>query len=277
MESKIDILSVPIWNLTLEEAKDLVFQWIEEGKAASIATANAEMLMRAKEDEELANILRHADLVVPDGAGVLWAAEQQGKKFKERVAGFDLSCRLLQEAAVPALLAVYFTYFFRNPKRCVPRDESALVSPADGKVMSVEEVEDDLYLNARCRKIVIFLSIFDAHVNRTPLAGTIKFQQYTCGRFRPAYKDGVGFENERYSLGIENERTRILVTLIAGVLARRVVSWVTLGDTLLHGQLYGMIKFGSCIEVFVEDNVDIYVKKGDFVRGGETIIGRIVE
>ena len=127
------------------------------------------------------------------------------------------------------------------------------------------------------RKIVIFLSIFDAHVNRTPLAGTIKFQQYTCGRFRPAYKDGVGFENERYSLGIENERTRILVTLIAGVLARRVVSWVTLGDTLLHGQLYGMIKFGSCIEVFVEDNVDIYVKKGDFVRGGETIIGRIVE
>ena len=109
------------------------------------------------------------------------------------------------------------------------------------------------------------------------MAGTIKFQQYTCGRFRPAYKDGVGFENERYSLGIENERTRILVTLIAGVLARRVVSWVTLGDTLLHGQLYGMIKFGSCIEVFVEDNVDIYVKKGDFVRGGETIIGRIVE
>ncbi|ERT56451.1 MULTISPECIES: phosphatidylserine decarboxylase [Megasphaera] len=183
----------------------------------------------------------------------------------------------LYVAAVPALLAVYFTYFFRNPKRCVPRDESALVSPADGKVMSVEEVEDDLYLNARCRKIVIFLSIFDAHVNRTPLAGTIKFQQYTCGRFRPAYKDGVGFENERYSLGIENERTRILVTLIAGVLARRVVSWVTLGDTLLHGQLYGMIKFGSCIEVFVEDNVDIYVKKGDFVRGGETIIGRIVE
>ena len=183
----------------------------------------------------------------------------------------------LYVAAVPALLAVYFTYFFRNPKRCVPRDESALVSPADGKVMSVEEVEDDLYLNARCRKIVIFLSIFDAHVNRTPLAGTIKFQQYTCGRFRPAYKDGVGFENERYSLGIENERTRILVTLIAGVLARRVVSWVTLGDTLLHGQPYGMIKFGSCIEVFVEDNVDIYVKKGDFVRGGETIIGRIVE
>ncbi|ERT56444.1 WecB/TagA/CpsF family glycosyltransferase [Megasphaera vaginalis (ex Srinivasan et al. 2021)] len=108
MESKIDILSVPIWNLTLEEAKDLVFQWIEEGKAASIATANAEMLMRAKEDEELANILRHADLVVPDGAGVLWAAEQQGKKFKERVAGLDLSCRLLQEAAVRGTKVYFF-------------------------------------------------------------------------------------------------------------------------------------------------------------------------
>jgi len=180
-------------------------------------------------------------------------------------------------AVLPGLLSLYFAYFFRNPHRTIPTDELALVSPADGTVVAVEEADEDLYLNAHCRKITIFLSIFDAHINRTPLSGTIKFQQYTCGRFRPAYKDGVGFENERYSLGIENARTNILVTLIAGVLARRVVSWVTLGDELQHGQLYGMIKFGSCIEVFVQDNVDIYVTKGQKVRGGETIIGRIRE
>jgi phosphatidylserine decarboxylase len=180
-------------------------------------------------------------------------------------------------AVLPALLAVYFAYFFRNPRRRIPDDELALVAPADGTVVAVEDVDEDLFLDEKCRKITIFLSIFDAHVNRIPLAGTIKFQQYTCGRFRPAYEDGVGYENERYSLGIENSHTRILVTLIAGVLARRIVSWVTLGDELTHGQLYGMIKFGSCIEVFVEDNVEICVTKGQKVRCGETVIGRILQ
>ena len=180
-------------------------------------------------------------------------------------------------AVLPALLAVYFAYFFRNPRRRIPDDELALVAPADGTVVAVEDVDEDLFLDEKCRKITIFLSIFDAHVDRIPLAGTIKFQQYTCGRFRPAYEDGVGYENERYSLGIENSHTRILVTLIAGVLARRIVSWVTLGDELTHGQLYGMIKFGSCIEVFVEDNVEICVTKGQKVRCGETVIGRILQ
>ena len=180
-------------------------------------------------------------------------------------------------AVVPLVLSAYFMYFFRNPHRIIPSDETLLVSPADGTVVSVEPAHEDLYLGQDCCKIVIFLSIFDAHVNRTPLSGVIKFQQYTCGRFRPAYKDGVGYENERYALGIDNGRTRLLITLVAGVLARRVVSWVTLGDVLEHGQLYGMIKFGSCIEIYVQDNVEISVKKGDRVRGGESIIGRIVE
>ncbi len=179
-------------------------------------------------------------------------------------------------AVLPALLALYFMYFFRNPRRRPPTDDRLLVSPADGTVVGIEEVDEDTYLNQRCRKVIIFLSIFDAHVNRAPLPGTIDFQQYTCGRFRPAYKDGVGYENERYSIGIHSTRTDILVNIIAGVLARRIVSWVTLGDELQHGQLYGMIKFGSCAEIYVRDNVEITVKKGDKVRGGESVIGRIV-
>lgn len=179
-------------------------------------------------------------------------------------------------AVLPVLLALYFMYFFRNPRRRPPTDDSLLVSPADGTVVGIEEVDEDTYLNQKCRKIIIFLSIFDAHVNRAPLPGTIDFQQYTCGRFRPAYKDGVGYENERYSIGIHSTRTDILVNIIAGVLARRIVSWVTLGDELQHGQLYGMIKFGSCAEIYVRDNVEITVKKGDKVRGGESVIGRIV-
>lgn len=179
-------------------------------------------------------------------------------------------------AVLLVLLALYFMYFFRNPRRRPPTDDSLLVSPADGTVVGIEEVDEDTYLNQKCRKVIIFLSIFDAHVNRAPLPGTIDFQQYTCGRFRPAYKDGVGYENERYSIGIHSTRTDILVNIIAGVLARRIVSWVTLGDELQHGQLYGMIKFGSCAEIYVRDNVEITVKKGDKVRGGESVIGRIV-
>ena len=179
-------------------------------------------------------------------------------------------------AVLPVLLALYFMYFFRNPRRRPPTDDSLLVSPADGTVVGIEEVDEDTYLNQKCRKVIIFLSIFDAHVNRAPLPGTIDFQQYTCRRFRPAYKDGVGYENERYSIGIHSTRTDILVNIIAGVLARRIVSWVTLGDELQHGQLYGMIKFGSCAEIYVRDNVEITVKKGDKVRGGESVIGRIV-
>lgn len=99
MISTIPILSIPINNVTLEEARDLAFQCLAEGKAAAIATANAEMVMFAQADPELADILRHADLVVPDGAGVLWAAEQQGENFKERVTGVDLACSLLAKAA----------------------------------------------------------------------------------------------------------------------------------------------------------------------------------
>jgi len=100
LASKIEILSIPIWNVTMDETTDFVFQCIKENRAAIIATANAEMVMKAQTDNELARVLQNADMVIPDGAGVLWAAEQQGDKFKERVAGFDLACRLLQEAAV---------------------------------------------------------------------------------------------------------------------------------------------------------------------------------
>lgn len=99
MASKIEILSIPIWNVTMDEARDFVFQRIQDGYGGMVATANAEMVMQARTDQELHRILQEADMVIPDGAGVLWAAEQKGKKFKERVAGFDLACRLLREAA----------------------------------------------------------------------------------------------------------------------------------------------------------------------------------
>ena len=178
-------------------------------------------------------------------------------------------------AILPAVLACYCIYFFRNPNRKIPADENLIVSPADGTVQDVVEVESDDFIKSPCRKVIIFLSVFDVHVNRSPIAGEIKIQKYICGRFRPAYKDSVGFENERHLIGIENEKLRVTVTQVAGILARRIVSWVTLDDKLEKGELYGLIRFGSCTELVMPSSVEVLVKKGDKVRGGESIIGKI--
>lgn len=179
-------------------------------------------------------------------------------------------------AVIPFVFAVFFMFFFRNPKRVIPTDPNVLVSPADGKVMEITEEIEESFLLEKCKKITIFLSVFDVHVNRTPMAGKITFRDYTCGGFLPAYKENVGFVNERHSICIDNGKFAIVVTQIAGLLARRIISWTRLGDTVEKGQLYGMIKFGSCTEVFVPSNVEICVKKGDRVKGGESIIGRVI-
>ena len=179
-------------------------------------------------------------------------------------------------AAIPFMvLACYCIYFFRNPERKIPVDETLIVSPADGTVQDVVYLGNDEFVNSPCTKVIIFLSIFDVHVNRSPISGEIKLQKYICGRVRPAYKDSVGFENERHLIGIENEKLRVTVTQIAGILARRIVSWVTLDDKLEKGELYGLIRFGSCTEIVVPETVEVLVSKGEKVRGGETIIGKL--
>lgn len=179
-------------------------------------------------------------------------------------------------AVFPLVIAIFFMFFFRNPKRRIPEDSNVLVSPADGTVMDVTEEEEMTFLHEKCKKITIFLSVFNVHVNRAPMAGKITGREYVCGGFIPAYKKDVGFINERHSISIDNGKFAIVVTQIAGLLARRIVSWTDLGDTLEKGQLYGMIKFGSCTEIYVPAHIEVCVKKGDTVKGGESIIGRII-
>lgn len=180
-------------------------------------------------------------------------------------------------AVVPFILMLYFCYFFRNPRRHIEQDPSVVLSPADGTVTDIVplETDEDGFLQEPCNTVIIFMSVFNVHVNRSPIDGEIKLQKYYCGRFRPAYKDTVGFENEHHLLGIENSRMRITVKQIAGILARRIVSYVTLDDKLKQGELYGMIKFGSCLEVVMPKDVAVTVEKGQKVMGGKTIIGRI--
>ena len=177
-------------------------------------------------------------------------------------------------AVIPGVLAIYLAYFFRSPHRDITPDDSLLYSPADGRVMAVEDFYDDEYLDEPVIKVTIFLSVFNVHVNRSPMRGQIKYQRYTCGGFVPAYKKSASFENERHAIGLENEKNRILVIQIAGLLARRIVSWTTLGHNLEQGQCYGMIKFGSSTELVMPKSVEVLVKKGDTVKGGISVIGR---
>ena len=178
-------------------------------------------------------------------------------------------------AVIPVVLALYFAYFFRDFHRSMPYDPNILYSPADGTVMGIEEIFDDEYLNEPALKLTIFLSVFNVHTNRAPLDGEIKYQRYTCGQFVPAYEKNASFENERHAVGVDNGRIRFLVIQVAGLLARRIVSWVTVGHELKQGETYGMIKFGSCTEIYMDKNVEICIEKGQHITGGDTIIGRL--
>ncbi|MDO4178920.1 MAG: phosphatidylserine decarboxylase [Phascolarctobacterium sp.] len=178
-------------------------------------------------------------------------------------------------AVIPLVLALYFAYFFRDFHRITPPDENILYAPADGTVMKVEEIYEDEYLFTECKKVTIFLSVFNVHTNRAPLGGEIKYQRYTVGGFIPADDRRATFMNERHAIGVDNGEFQYMVIQVAGLLARRIVSWVTLGHRLEQGETYGMIKFGSSTELIVPKSVEICVKKGQSVTGGITVIGRI--
>lgn len=186
-----------------------------------------------------------------------------------------LGVRNLYLSIIPGVLSIFTAYFFRNPNRSVPNDNTLILSPADGTIMSINEIDEDQFLNSPAIKVSIFLSIFDVHINRSPMQGKIVFQQYICGGFKPAYKDSAPCRNERLSIGLESGPIKILVTQAAGIIARRIISWVALGSDLQQGQRYGMIKFGSCTELIMPLCVNLLIAKGDHVTGGKTIIGKI--
>jgi len=176
---------------------------------------------------------------------------------------------------IPAILFLFTGYFFRNPEREIPMDELTLVSPADGVVMDVERVFEDQFLNGESIRVRIFLSVFNVHVNRCPMSGTVKFLSYRPGQMIPAFKSHASELNEKNFVGIENKHLQILVTQVTGFIARRIVCWVKKGDAVSKGERFGLIKFGSCTEIFVPTNVEIMVSAGEKVRGGISIIGRV--
>lgn len=178
---------------------------------------------------------------------------------------------------LPGFLFFFVAFFFRNPERAIPSDELTLVSPADGVVMDIERVFEDQFFNGESIRVRIFLSLFNVHVNRSPMAGEVVYRAYRPGKMIPAFKSHASELNEKNYVGIKNNHLQILVTQVTGFVARRIVCWVNKGDSLSRGERFGLIKFGSCTEVFVPTNVEILVSPGDKVRGGVNVIGRVIK
>jgi phosphatidylserine decarboxylase len=174
-------------------------------------------------------------------------------------------------AAFLFLLALFMAFFFRDPKRVPPSDPNVVVSPADGRVTRIGPSSQGVDSTV----ISIFLSPFDVHINRSPIAGKIVDVLYSPGKFLMATNEKASLVNEQNALTIQGEKITVICKQIAGILARRVVCWKTKGDNLSLGERFGMIKFSSRTDLLLPPNVTVMVKEGQRVRGGTTVIGRI--
>jgi phosphatidylserine decarboxylase len=175
----------------------------------------------------------------------------------------------LTAGIVFVLLTAFMAYFFRDPERTPPVGDDIIVSAADGRVTRVEDRGD-------ARFVSVFLSPFDVHVNRSPITGTVSAVDYVKGKKAPATSDESSLTNERNSLTIENPKMSVVCTQIAGIVARRIVCHSKKGDNLKLGEKFGLIKFSSRTDLLMPKNVEILVKVGDRVVGGETIIARLM-
>lgn len=178
-------------------------------------------------------------------------------------------------AIIAGLLLALSLWFFRDPERPISGGDLDVVSPADGKVMFVREVDEPRFLGGKAVMISIFLSVFDVHINRMPVGGTVAHKEYVKGQFLAAWDETVGEVNERSYIGIQSGRYRVLVSQVAGLIARRIITWPVVGEKLGRGDRFGLIRFGSCTQVWLPLGSKVLVKPGDRVAGGETLIGRL--
>ncbi|MEN8256501.1 MAG: phosphatidylserine decarboxylase family protein [Thermodesulfobacteriota bacterium] len=175
---------------------------------------------------------------------------------------------------VVGLITLFELYFFRDPERVPPSDKDAMVSPADGKVILVEKVFDDRFVNDHVYKVSIFMNVFNVHVNRIPFPGKVENIIYSPGKFYSADSDKGGLENEFCTVVLETEqKQRYAVTQIAGLIARRIVCWAEKDDTIKRGQRFGLIRFGSRVDLYLPLKTHLEVSTGQKVKAGETVIG----
>jgi phosphatidylserine decarboxylase len=176
---------------------------------------------------------------------------------------------------VALLLGLFCINFFRDPDRVVPPEPDSVVAAADGTITDIVEIDEPEVLKVRCKRVGIFLSVFDVHVNRAPTDGRVAFLKHTPGLFLDARLPDSSLKNESMLWAFDGPKGTIVVKQITGAIARRIVPWARLGDSLKKGDRFGMIRFGSRTEIYLPVDAEITVTVGDKVKGGATIVARL--
>lgn len=173
---------------------------------------------------------------------------------------------------ISLFLIIFTLNFFRDPNRTIPNKKNIVISPADGRVLFVKDVLDDKFINGKAKMVAIFMSPIDVHVNRIPISGKVDYLNYIKGDYIAAFEDKASERNERTEIGITNPAGKVLFTQIAGFVARRIICDLKIGDSVNIGNRFGMIKFGSRVDVIVPVQWQVKVKKDDKVTAGESIL-----
>ncbi len=173
------------------------------------------------------------------------------------------------------VVALWVVYFFRDPERTGARGDSLVVSPADGRVVMITEVDEPAYMKSKAIRISIFMNIFNVHVNRYPVSGEVAYLHYNPGKFLNAASEKSSLENEQMSVGIESGGRKILVRQIAGLVARRIANYSQIGDSATQGERMGIIRFGSRVDVFLPTDATVLTKLGDTPAAGSTVLAEL--
>ncbi len=173
------------------------------------------------------------------------------------------------------LITLWVAYFFRDPERAGERGPDLLIAPADGRVVMIAEVDEPAFIHGKAKRISIFMNVFNVHVNRYPASGTVRFVHYNPGRFLNAATEKSSLENEQMSVGLEHDGMRILVRQIAGLIARRIVTYSREGEQVEQGERMGIIRFGSRVDLFMPPTAEVLVREGEMTVAGTTVVARL--
>jgi phosphatidylserine decarboxylase len=173
------------------------------------------------------------------------------------------------------IIAIWVAYFFRDPERTGERGEHLVIAPADGRIVQIVPVEEQAFLKEKAIQVSIFMNVFNVHVNRYPVSGVVRYVKYNPGKFFNAALEKASLENEQSSVGIESGSNRLLVRQIAGLIARRIVTYSREGQRVTQGERMGIIRFGSRVDVFLPATAHIRVKVGDVTFAGVSVIGEL--
>jgi phosphatidylserine decarboxylase len=175
------------------------------------------------------------------------------------------------------LVSLWVVYFFRDPERTGQRGSGVVIAPADGKIVMIADVDEPAFIHGRATRISIFMNVFNVHVNRYPVSGTVRFVHYNPGKFLNAATEKSSLENEQMSVGIDAGATRVLVRQIAGLIARRIVTYSREGEQVEQGERMGIIRFGSRVDVFIPTSSRVVVRNGESTLAGSTVLANFVE